>query len=99
MHVIQIAPPHLETNDSPSLALRVCHEADSALVGYLAGNGEILSIADLDVPTAEGPIEREWTEEMLQAAAAPVAAAGACWSSRRSGAKFWWTSWTKSLAG
>ncbi len=40
MHVIQIAPPHLESNHLPSLALRVCHEADSALMGYLAGNDD-----------------------------------------------------------
>ena len=46
MHVIQIAPPHLETNDSPSLALRVCHEADSALVGYLAGNDDFCESMD-----------------------------------------------------
>lgn len=40
MKVSVIAPPHLEDNTNPSLAIRTAVEADNALLGYLTGTDD-----------------------------------------------------------
>ena len=59
MHIISIAPPHLDTNEQASLAMRVNTEAHNALNEYLTGGTDFSVTVEQDINGLRANSQRE----------------------------------------